>query len=679
MKKLILAEKPSVGRDLARVLGCRQRGKGFLEGKDYVVTWALGHLVTLAEPKDYQQKWQHWDLEYLPMLPEKMKIKIIRKTSQQMQVIKKLCKREDLKELVIATDAGREGELVARWIIEKTSWKQRPIKRLWISSQTEKAILEGMQNLSPAEKYQPLFRAAVCRAVADWQIGLNVTRALTCKFEAQLNAGRVQTPTLAMIIQREEAINNFVPVNFQTIKLDFGDYFAEWIDSKNSTRIFEPGRAAKIAAEISGKTGIIKELESKSKSEKPPLAYDLTELQRDANRKFGFSAKQTLATLQGLYERHKIVTYPRTDSRYLTSDLVPTLPERLQRINFGPYKKLVQPLLKQQLQPGKRLINDAKVSDHHAIIPTEQTVNFAQLSSEEKRLYDLIVKRFIAVLYPDYQYQSLKLITAVGEQRFISRGRKVLQPGWRAVSNPLADETEQEVQVEQPLRNLSINDRFLLKKVQIKNGKTSPPARYTEATLLSVMENPTNFIEDSALKKSLRAGGLGTPATRADIIEKLLRANYIGREGKSLRPTAKAFELIRLVPAQLRSAELTARWEQKLDLIAKGQYEADKFERDIRQNALEMVHEIKSSRAKYVPPNLLQQKCPLCGAALQELGQKIICSDRHCDYQQNGAKKKSTSRRLSKKEYGRGKHLLSKYGKAEEKQQEETLGDLFDL
>ena len=680
MKSIILAEKPSVGRELARVLHCRQRGDGYLEGKDYIVTWALGHLVTLAEPKDYEDKWQHWNLDYLPMLPEKMKIKIIRKTSQQMRAIKKICKRTDVNEVIIATDAGREGELVARWILEKSGWKKKPMRRMWISSQTEKAILQGMQNLQPAKKYEPLYKAAVCRSEADWVIGLNVTRALTCKYDAQLNAGRVQTPTLAMIIEREKEIQDFTPKKFHSVKVDFQEYFGEWINSSNSTRIFSDELVEKIKREIRGKTGVVTDLTEKQKTEQPPLAYDLTELQRDANRKFSFSAKQTLTVLQGLYERHKMVTYPRTDSRYITSDMVPTLPERLHKINFGRYKNLVQPLLKNLPKPGKRFVNDAKVNDHHAIIPTEQSVNIERLSTDEKRLYDLIVTRFIAVLYPNYLYKSIKVTTMVGEHKFISRGRSVIQKGWRDVTNPILDETNEEKQVEQPLKKLSLNQKPPVKDIQIKNGTTSPPKRYTEATLLSAMENPAKFIDDADLKKTIRIGGLGTPATRADIIEKLLRAHYITREGKSLHPTAKAFELIRLVPEQLRSAELTARWEQKLDLIAKGEYDPKKFDRDIRQSLLQMVGEIKANQTKYVPPNLLKQKCPICAAPLQELGKKVICSDRHCDYEQNAkAKKGSMNKRMSKKEYGRNKRLLNQFGNDKQEEKGDTFGDLFDL
>ncbi len=398
MKSLVLAEKPSVGREIARVLQCNQKGKGYMEGPRYVVTWALGHLVTLAEPDDYDQRLKQWRMEDLPMLPPKMKLKVIRQTSQQYQVVKSLMKRDDIKDLVIATDAGREGELVARWIMEMVRW-QKPFYRLWISSQTDDAIREGFAHLQPGTNYNNLYDAAVCRAEADWLIGLNVTRTLTCKYNAQLNAGRVQTPTLAMIVQRENEINKFVPVDYWTLRADFGDYSGDW-RGKDGARLYQLAQAEEIIARVKNQAGVIKNIKTEAKSEPPPLAYDLTELQRDANRRYNWPAQKTLAVLQDLYERHKLVTYPRTDSRYISQDIVPTLPLRLKRMGVGPYAALVKPLLNKPLHPGKRFVDDSKVSDHHAIIPTEQALNLAALDEDEKRLYDLVARRFIAVLYP---------------------------------------------------------------------------------------------------------------------------------------------------------------------------------------------------------------------------------------------------------------------------------------
>ncbi len=399
MKSLVLAEKPSVGKDLARVLNCHQKTKGYCEGADYVVTWSLGHLVTLAEPHVYDKKLKEWRMEDLPMLPEKMKLQVIRQTSSQFRTVSNLMKRKDIGELIIATDAGREGELVARWIMKLAGWGKKPFKRLWISSQTDEAIHEGFANLKPGEAYNNLFHSALCRAEADWLIGLNVTRTLTCKFNASLNAGRVQTPTLSMVVNREKEIKNFTPVDYWTITADFGDYFGTWRDKNGNSRLFDYAKAKGLVARVEGQTGTIEDVSVKAKSEPPPLAYDLTELQRDANRRYGFSAKKTLSVTQSLYERHKLVTYPRTDSRYITTDMVATLPRRLKSIAVESYAKLVEPLLQEKLSPSKRFVNDSKVSDHHAIIPTEQPPNLQALTGDEKNIYDLIVRRFIAVLY----------------------------------------------------------------------------------------------------------------------------------------------------------------------------------------------------------------------------------------------------------------------------------------
>jgi len=397
MKSIVLAEKPSVAREIARVLGCTQKSKSYIEGPKYIVTWALGHLVELAEPEDYDPKYKAWNLEDLPLLPPKMNLKVMRETSQQFKAINQLCKRQDCHELIIATDAGREGELVARWIIELVHWR-KPLKRLWISSQTDKAIKEGFARLRPGAEYENLYASAVCRAEADWLIGLNVTRALTCKYNAQLAAGRVQTPTLATLMNREKEIQQFQSQPFWVISAEFGAFQAIWREKDgHDGRVWDLAQAESLAAKVRGKTARIEKLKTAEKQEQQPLAYDLTELQRDANRKLGFSAKQTSNVLQKLYEQHKLVTYPRTDSRYLTSDLVPTLKGRLESVAIGSYAALANPLLRKPLQVTKRIADDSKVSDHHAIIPTDQYVNLSALSSDERRLYDLIVRRFIAL------------------------------------------------------------------------------------------------------------------------------------------------------------------------------------------------------------------------------------------------------------------------------------------
>lgn len=639
MKVLVLAEKPSVAREIARVMNCNNKNKGYIEGKNYVVTWALGHLVTLAEPHDYDKKYKTWRLQDLPMLPEKMKLKVIKQTYHQFQVVKNLMRRQDLKELVIATDAGREGELVARWIMEQARWN-KPFKRLWISSQTDAAIREGFAGLKPGKNYNRLYDAAVCRAEADWLIGLNVTRALTCKYNAQLSAGRVQTPTLGMIVQREEAIKNFKPVDYWTIRVDFGDYFGDWRDKNGQSRIFERSRADEIAARIEGHPGLIKEIHTGEKSEPAPLAYDLTELQRDANRKFAFSAQKTLSVLQGLYEQHKLVTYPRTDSRYITSDIVPTLQTRLKSMGKGPYAELVKPLVNKKLTPGKRLVDNSKVTDHHAIIPTEQPLILDKLNSDEKKLYDLIARRFIAVLYPPYRYNQTTLVTAVNGESFHSRGNVVKDKGWRVVNTHVKDreETEKEILPLQVLAAQKKGNNKTVKSCKINRAKTKPPARYTEATLLTAMESPGKFIEDEELRESIKGSGLGTPATRAEIIEKLFNTFYIERHGKELVPTSKGKQLIKLTPPDLRSPELTAKWEQRLTSIAQGKGDKKSFITDIRRNAVDMVRDVMADTSTFKADNLTKTKCPVCGEYMllvnTKKGKMLVCSDPACGQKQ---------------------------------------------
>lgn len=669
MKSLVLAEKPSVAREIARVLNCGGKSKGYLEGPNYVVTWALGHLVTLAEPEDYDLKYKEWRLQDLPMLPPTMKLKVIRQTSNQFRTVKDLMKRQDIKELIIATDAGREGELVARWIMALSSWK-KPFKRLWISSQTDKAIREGFANLKPGQSYNNLFDAAVCRAEADWLIGLNVTRALSCKYNAQLTAGRVQTPTLAMIAKREEEIKQFVPVDFWTIRADFGDYFGDW-RGKNGNRIFEYAKAEELLAKLKGQPGVITDVRTETKSEPAPLAYDLTELQRDANRRYGFSAQKTLSVLQNLYERHKIVTYPRTDSRYISSDIVPTLPARLKGMGVGPYSESVNQVLQKPLKPTKRFVDDSKVSDHHAIIPTEQPLKLSELSLDEKNLYDLIARRFLAQLYPPYRYDQLTLTTQITGENFYSRGKTVIDLGWRAVAFKLneKEETADDSGPEQTLGTLRKGEQRQVKSLKENKSKTKPPARYTEATLLTAMENPGKFIADEELRETMKGSSLGTPATRADIIEKLLHTNYIERQGKELAPTSKGIQLINLVSPELRSPELTAQWEQNLSEIAKGKADKTSFMAGIRRNTSDLVHGIEADTATYKADNITKSKCPMCGKYMLlvngKRGKTLVCQDRVCGFRQP-EKQDSIGFTSSKKASRMNQQLIEQYGSAGE-------------
>jgi DNA topoisomerase-3 len=639
MKSIVLAEKPSVGRDLARVLGCNRKVKGYLENGAYIVTWAMGHLVELAEPHEYDQKYRNWSLHTLPMLPERMKHRVIRQTAHQFRTIQSLFRRKDVDNLIIATDAGREGELVARWIMRLGGWKGG-CQRLWISSQTDTAIREGFRNLKSGKDFENLYRAAESRAEADWLVGLNVTRALSCKYDARLSAGRVQTPTLALIVQREEEIKNFKPDSYWQVQADFGSYTGLWRSRQGATRINEERRAREIAEKVRDSRARIVKIEAKDKSEPPPLAYDLTSLQREANSRLGFSAQKTLSTLQGLYERHKLVTYPRTDSRYISRDLVPTLKDRLKAVLASRYHSAVQALLAAELKPGGRLVNDSKVTDHHAILPTEQRAEPQRLGAEERSLWELIVARFLAVLSRPYRYRSITLITEAEGEQFLSRGIQVLDAGWKAIEESRCDREEDEE--EQPQQELSARregEILTVVAAEVKQGFTKPSPRYTEASLLDAMEHAGRFIEDKELKASIAQGGIGTPATRAEIIEKLLSNYYVERRGRTLFPTARGIELVELVPGELRSPELTARWEQRLSAIAEGKEQAGEFNGDIRRRAAELVEMVKASTEEYKPRNMSDTPCPICGRSmmpvLDKKGRKmLVCQSLSCGYEQ---------------------------------------------
>jgi DNA topoisomerase-3 len=639
MKALVLTEKPSVAKDIARVLGCKQKGKGCFIGSKYIVTWALGHLVTLAEPEAYDDKYKHWRLEDLPMVPKRMELTVIKNTRHQYNNVKTLMAMKEVNEIIIATDSGREGELVARWIIEKAGCR-KPIKRLWISSQTDKAIKDGFKNLRPGKEYDNLYLSAQCRAEADWLVGLNVTRALTCKYNAQLSAGRVQTPTLAMIVQREEEIKKFVPRDYWIIDAKVPGFTMRWQDKHNGqTRIFEKSRADAIVAAVTGQRAEVVELCKDEKREPAPLAYDLTELQRDANRRFGYSAKKTLSIMQRLYESHKLVTYPRTDSRYITEDIVPTLTDRLKCIRVGLYAPMVARVLKDGLRVTKRLVDNSKVTDHHAIIPTEQYVDLSALSTEERNIYDLIIKRFIAVLSPPFEYEQTTVKLEAGGYRFYAKGKVVRAMGWKAIYNDptRSDEDVDEDDVDQSLPVLSKGDRLRIISISAINKKTKPPARYTEATLLSAMENAGRFIDDAKLRSAMDVGsGLGTPATRADIIEKLFDTFYLERKGKEIVPTSKGIQLMDLVPPDLKQPELTARWEQQLMLISRGKADGKAFIKDMREYASQLVGSVIASSESYRHDNITRVKCPQCGKFLLEVkgkkGRMMVCQDRECGY-----------------------------------------------
>lgn len=635
-KALVLAEKPSVARDIARVLGAKKSADGYIEGDKYVVTWALGHLVTLADPDAYDDKYKAWRLEDLPMLPEKMKLVVIRQTSKQYRTVSKLMGRADIDRLIIATDAGREGELVARWIMMKAHFK-KPAFRLWISSQTDRAIKEGFAKLRPAKEYDNLYFSAQARAEADWLVGLNVTRALTCRFNAQLSAGRVQTPTLALIVQREEEILAFKPKDYYTLQALFKGFSATFRDAKNNTRFSDKAFVENILKSIKGKQAVVSKLERAAKRQAPPAAYDLTELQRDANKKYGYTAKQTLSYMQSLYERHKVLTYPRTDSRYITDDIVATIPERLRSIAQEPYQKAAMTLYRKPLST-KHIVNNAKVTDHHAIIPTEQPADFSKLTYEERNIYDLVVRRFIAVLSEDCEYDEVKATLDIGGKNFYAKGKVTKKNGWKEIYGTVNDEEDEDAEIRsQQLPEMRQGMTLPVLNTKIVTGKTRPPARYTEATLLSAMENPSKQIADKKLKAIIETtSGLGTPATRADIIEKLFDNFSIERVGKEIHPTAKGKQLIKIVPPDLKSAELTAQWEQQLQNISRGTANMKKFISEMRDYSTKLVSMVIASDAQYTHDNATKEKCPVCGKYLLEVngkkGKMLVCQDRECGY-----------------------------------------------
>ena len=644
MKTLVLAEKPSVGRDIGRVLHCTPQGNGFLEGKDYIVTWGLGHLVTLKDPEGYDKKYKEWKMEELPIMPKKLETEVIRQTAKQFQTVKKLVQRQDVKEIVIATDAGREGELVARWIL-KEARNQKPCRRLWVSSVTDKAIRDGFAQLKNSKEYDPLYRAAVSRAEADWLVGINATRALTCKYNAQLSCGRVQTPTLAMIQARENEIHQFVPESYYTITAKADGITFTWKEGKTgSLRTYQKERAEEIKKKCENHSLIIKKTEKKEKKVYPPLLYDLTELQRDANKRFGFSAKETLNIMQRLYENHKVLTYPRTDSRYLTSDVVGTLSERLDACAVGPYRKMALTVKAQHPETKKwPFVDNKKVSDHHAIIPTEQFVDLTHMTNEERKIYDLVVRRFLSAFYPPCRYEETVIYAESAGEQFVARGKVMIDEGFRQTQE-LDTEDEEDTSrdlKDQTLPKISQGMEMKQVRVDIREGKTTPPPRFTEATLLSAMENPVKYMEnkDREMVKTIgETGGLGTVATRADIIEKLFHTFLLEKKGNEIHITSKAKQLLELVPEDLKKPELTAEWEMKLSKIAKGELDDRAFMSEIRGYTKELLQEIRTEEGTFRHENMTNKKCPNCGKRLLAVNGKnaklLVCQDRACGYRE---------------------------------------------
>ena len=676
MKSLVLAEKPSVARDIARVLGCHKNISGAIEGSNYIVTWALGHLVTLADPEEYDKKFKAWDISYLPMVPKKWELVVIKQTSKQYHNVKTQLFRKDVSEIIIATDAGREGELVARWILDKSGC-HKPIRRLWISSVTDKAIKEGFAHLKDGRAYNDLYHAARSRAEADWLVGINATRALTCKYNAQLSCGRVQTPTLAMIAHREQQIRSFKPEDYYGLRCttsvtggSVGTMASivtwTWQQKKSgSLRSFNKELITGLDKKLKNQTLTVTDVHTSSKRTPSPGLYDLTELQRDANKRFGFSAKETLNIMQSLYEHHKVLTYPRTDSRYIGTDIVPTIKERLKACNIGPYKKYIPELLKKPLKTSKAFVDDKKVSDHHAIIPTEEYVQMEHMSNNERKIYDLVVRRFISVLYPAFEYEQTTLKAEAAGETFTAKGKVIKAAGWKAVYADAASFGSSASQYdaygdyedsedfgedfqnndmylkasEQALPVLHKGDTLTVTRTNITSGKTKAPSRFTEATLLTAMENPVRYMssDDNKMKKTLgETGGLGTVATRADIIDKLFNSYLLEKKGNEIHITSKGKQLLELVPEDLKKAELTADWEKKLTAISKGKQNDQKFMREISDYTQALINDIKTSDGKFRHDNVTRHRCPECGKFLLEVngkhGKRLVCQDRTCGY-----------------------------------------------
>ncbi len=625
-KILIVAEKPSVARDIARVLGINSRGDGCITGEKYIVTWAIGHLVSLKEPEELDERFKRWRAADLPILPEKMELKVLPKTRSQFSIVKKLMNGKETDSLICATDSGREGELIFRYIYDMAGCK-KPFERLWISSMTEEAIRAGFDSLKPGSHYDALYESARCRSEADWLVGMNASRAFTLRYDALLSVGRVQTPTLQMLVKRRKEIDAFLSEPFYTVQADFGDYQGTWFDpaKDGDKRIMQEEKAKTIAERVKGKPAVVRAAQSEEKRELPPQLYDLTTLQREASSMLGFTADKTLKTAQALYEKHKLITYPRTDSRYLSHDMGPSVKKAL--LSLGdPHAALAAPVLAQPIPQPKRIFDDAKLTDHHAIIPTGRKVNASALSADEVKLFDLVARRLIAAFYPPYVYNATKVITESVGESFVSNGTVVLQEGFKKVYQDLQPKKKTKGTDEKALPPLHEGDERTVQKASVKKDQTKPPKEHTDASLLSEMEHAGRRIEDEALREQMKGCSLGTPATRAAIIERLINVGYAKRKGRSIMATEKGVRLIDAVPPEIASPETTGKWEQALEKIAQGNGDSVRFMEGIRrlaafltkyaaENAPEVAFDPEERRGKGKKRNALKTigvSCPLC-------------------------------------------------------------------
>lgn len=665
-KTLVLAEKPSVGRDIARVLGCGGNNRSYKEGSEYIVTWAMGHLVQLASPERYGQQYEVWSLETLPMIPNPFKLEVIGKTSQQYKQVKQLLHRKDVSQVVIATDAGREGELVARWILELAGCR-KPIKRLWISSVTDQAIRNGFKHLVDGRLYEDLYQSAVARAEADWIVGLNASRALTCKFNDSLSCGRVQTPTLGIVNDRDQEIKHFKSEKLYGLTLQSAGLTYQMVDKKSQgIRSRDKNHIEAVCKDLDKGQLKITKVHVSEKSKYAQGLFDLTALQQEASSRYDFSAKETLRIMQGLYEKHKILTYPRTDSKYLTEDIVPTLGERLRSIQIGPFKPYVTSILKQPVKSHKSFVDNSKVTDHHGIIPTEEPVDLSALSAKEYKIYDLVVRRFLSVLMKPSKYKQTYIEATCGNQNFSYKEARLVEAGFEALYEKVLTDSA----------NVGVKSgmSYPITSIKIDEADTKPPSRFTEGTLLGAMENPGKYMDakDARLKKTLKeTGGLGTVATRADIIEKLFNHNYMEKKGKYIYMTSRGKQLLSLVPEALKKPDLTADWELQLKHIAAGKVKKAQFIETLIKYTRTAVTTIKSSDAKYKHDNVVSEKCPDCGGMMlskdSKHGKSLVCSDRNCGYRKNISKATNARcpkchKKLSLVGEGEGKRFVCKCG-----------------
>jgi DNA topoisomerase-3 len=634
VKTLIIAEKPSVARDLTDALpGTFENHESYYESEDTVITFAVGHLVELIAPEEYDERFKKWRMDDLPIIPDEFRLHARdKKAEKQLKVIHKLLQRDDVDKVVNACDAGREGELIFAYIYE-TSGVDKPVERLWINSLTKTAIKEGFEHLRPGEQLRQLEAAARSRSEADWLVGMNATRAATIRGRAWVGGvvslGRVQTPTLALLVKREREIQAFVPEPYWLVHAEFDPrYQGLWFEG-DETRLKEAKRAEEIAAKVSGKDGTVESVERKEQSERAPLLYDLTSLQRDANRRFGFSARRTLQVAQSLYEDKKAITYPRTSSRWLSGDLVPQLKPTAATLQpIGEYAAAARYVLGLQQLPLARVVNDSKVDDHHAIIPTDVEHEVSRFSPDERRIFDLIARRFLAVFHPPARYARTTVVTLVEEERFRSRGKVTLEAGWRGVYGLLSDADAQQQRQDEEGENesaelppLEQGQTVKCASAEVEAKETKPPPRYTEATLLSAMETAGKLIDDEELREAMKESGLGTPATRAETIETLIRREYIERAGKDLTPTPKGLQVITMLEEHpLTSPELTGNWEKRLTDIEHGTDDRGKFIDDIAEFTRATVEKIAElDKEKLRPERVELGLCPRCGAETGEI------------------------------------------------------------